>query len=267
MSETDRSPVGEIYERLRALHAGWGVELGRPTGTGWIAGDQFRDATSGPFRALLERIGTRSQTDDRRTIAGSFALHLGWTSAMAIAPFLRFRCVPDCSLGNIAIRFNQSAYVDGTAVYEARGTVVADDPAAHHPSMRTVPNERALLRALRDALVAQSAPVVATVFTWSAFAERAMWGVLTSLWASHFVALWPAHDHQEPLARMLDEFFAGDDVVTEMRPEVTPVESGGRVHLHLRRASCCRFYLVPAGGLCASCPLVSENERPTPSAT
>ena len=267
MSEADRSPVAKIYARLRALHAGWGVELGRPAGAGWISGDEFRDARSGPFRALLECIGARSQTDDRRTIAGSFALHFGWTSAMAIAPFLRFRCVPDCSLGNIAIRFNQSAYVDGTAVYEARGTVVADDPCAHHPSMRTAPDDRALLRALRDALVAQSAPVVAAVFDWSAFAERAIWGVLTSLWASHFIALWLAHDDQQPLARVLDEFFSGDDVVAEMRPGVTAVESGRRVHLHVRRASCCRFYLVPAGGLCASCPLVSENERPTLSGT
>jgi hypothetical protein len=261
MSEADRSPVADIYGTLRALRAGWGVDLGRPTGTGWIAGDDFRDATSGPFRAVLERIGARSQTDDRRTIAGSFALHFGWTSAMAIAPFLRFRCVPDCSLGNIAIRFNQSAYVDGTAVYEARGTVVADDPRAPHPSMRTVADDRALLRALRDALVAQSAPVVEAVFTWSAFAERASWGVLTSLWASHFVALWHDYDDQRPLARMLDVFFAGDDVIAEMRPAVTAVESGGRVHLHLRRASCCRFYLVPAGGLCATCPLVSETAR------
>jgi len=248
-----------MYEKLRALRAGWTVEVGRPTGAGWIAGDQFRDATTGPFRTLLERIGTRSQTDDRRTIAGSFALHLGWTSAMAIAPFLRFRCVPDCSLGNIALRFNQSAYVDGTAICEARGTVVADDPCARHPSMRTVPNDRALLHVLRATLVAQSAPVVAAVFAWSAFAERAIWGVLTSLWASHFVALWPIHDDQRPVAQMLDDFFAGDDVVAEMRPEVTRSESGAGVHLHLRRASCCRFYLVPAGSLCASCPLVTDD--------
>lgn len=266
MSEPDRSPVAGIYQKLRALHAGWGVELGRPTGAGWVTGDAFRDATSGPFRALLERIGTRSQTDDRRTIAGSFALHFGWTSAMAIAPFLRFHCVPDCSLGNIAIRFNASAYVDGTAVYDARGTVVPDDPSAQHPAMRTVPNDQALLRALRDVLVAQSAPVVEAVFAWSAFAERATWGVLTSLWASHFIALWRVHDDQRPLARMLDDFFAGDDVVAEMRPEMTLVESGGSVHLHLRRASCCRFYLVPAGGLCASCPLGSEGERRSPNA-
>ncbi len=179
---------------------------------------------------------------------------------MAIAPYLRFRCVPDVSLDNIAIRFNASAFVEGTAVYEARGTVAAGDPRAQQTSMSTVPDDHALLRALRVALVAQSAPVVATLYRWSAFAERAMWGVLTSLWASHFVALWPSGDDQRPLVQMLDAFFAGDDIVRAMRPDVTASESGGALHLQLRRASCCRFYLVRGGSLCASCPLVAEND-------
>ena len=106
---------------------------------------------------------------------------------MAIAPFLRFRCVPNVSLGNIALRFNRSAYVDGTAVFEDHGTVVAGDARARHPSMSTVADDHALLRALRAALVEQSAPVVKAVHGWSGFAERATWGVLTSLWASHFI--------------------------------------------------------------------------------
>lgn len=241
------------------------VEVGRPTGSGWIGGDAFRDATSGPFNALLERIGVRSQTDDRRTIAGSFALHWGWTSSMAIAPFLRVECVPNVSLDNIAIRFSGSAFVDGMAVYEEGGTVVAGDPRAQRSSMRTVADDGALRRALRAELAAQSAPVVGALHRWSAFAERAIWGVLTSLWASQFVALWPHGDDQRVLARTLDAFFAGDDVVWEMRPDVTPVESGGGVQLRLRRASCCRFYLVHGGNLCASCPLVLAHE-PRPGA-
>jgi hypothetical protein len=259
MSVGGPSPVVAMYDALRAFDPAWGAAVGRPTGAGWIAGDDFRDAAAGPFNALLARIGARSHTDDRRTIAGSFALHFGWTSAMAIAPFLRFRCVPNVALANIAIRFNHAAYVDGTAVYEPGGIVVAGDPRAEHPSITTVADDRALLRALRDALVAQSAPMVETVNSWSAFAERAMWGVLASLWASHFIAMWPARDDQRPLARMLDAFFSGDDIVAEMRPEVMDAESDGLVRLRQRRASCCRFYLVPGGGLCASCPLAAPG--------
>ncbi|HEY7895362.1 MAG TPA: (2Fe-2S)-binding protein [Gemmatimonadaceae bacterium] len=258
MSDSRASPVADIYDALRAQGGGWGAEVGRPQGPGWIAGDDFRDATAGRFNVLLERIGARSQTDDRRTIAGSFALHFGWTSAMAIAPFLRFRCVPNVSLGNIALRFNRSAYVDGTAVFEDHGTVVAGDARARHPSMSTVADDHALLRALRAALVEQSAPVVKAVHGWSGFAERATWGVLTSLWASHFISLWQPYDDQRELSRVLREFFAGSDLAAEMRPDVTVVASGGTVHLHHRRSSCCRFYLVPGGGLCASCPLAAD---------
>jgi len=32
-------------------------------------------------------------------------------------------------------------------------------------------------------------------------------------------------------------------------------------HLYQRHASCCRYYLLPQGQLCASCPLVSQEER------
>jgi hypothetical protein len=255
------SPVAEVYESLRALNASWSVELGRPEGAGWIAGDDFRNALSGPLNELLERIGARAKTDDRRTIAASFALRFGWSSAMAIAPYLRFGVVPDVALGNIALRFRESAFFECTAVYEPRGVVVASDPRADHPSMKMVRDETALLRALRDQLVEQAAPVVATMYEWSGFAERATWGMLTSSWASHFTGLWEARDDQRPLVEVLDRFFAGDDVVAGMRPGMNPVEYGGAIHLYQRRASCCRYYLLPEGDLCASCPLVSDEER------
>ncbi|MEO7997123.1 MAG: (2Fe-2S)-binding protein, partial [Gemmatimonadaceae bacterium] len=49
--------------------------------------------------------------------------------------------------------------------------------------------------------------------------------------------------------------------VAEMRPIMREVSYAGDTHLYQRRASCCRFYLLPSGNLCASCPLVSDEER------
>ncbi len=40
--------------------------------------------------------------------------------------------------------------------------------------------------------------------------------------------------------------------------EVTYLDA---THLYQRRASCCRIYLLPRMELCASCPLVSQEER------
>jgi len=46
-----------------------------------------------------------------------------------------------------------------------------------------------------------------------------------------------------------------------MQPRMHAVTMDGVTHLYLRRASCCRYYLLPQGDLCASCPLVSHDER------
>lgn len=257
------SPVAEVYAQLASLDASWSVDVGRPAGDGWIPGDAFRDATTGPFNELLARIGRRMNTTDRLTIAASFALRYGWSSSMAIAPYLRYGCVPDVALDNIALQFREAAFYERTAVYEPHGIVVAGDPRAMHPSMATVPDEHALLRALRAALVDQSTAIVQALHEWSGFAERATWGLLTSSWAAHFTGFWPDRNNQSSLAPILDAFFAGDDVVAQMQPRMNPVEFGRAVHLYQRRASCCRFYRLPGYGLCASCPLVSDDERLT----
>jgi hypothetical protein len=99
------------------------------------------------------------------------------------------------------------------------------------------------------------------LYRWSGFARRGTWGLLTSSWASHFTGLSEHRHDQRPVAQVLDELFAGDDVVAAMRPSMHALEYRGAVHLYQRRASCCRFYLLPEGELCASCPLVGEQER------
>jgi ferric iron reductase protein FhuF len=256
------TPVAEIYHALRPIAGSWRVEIGRPHGPGWIAGVDLAHASDGPFHDLLRRIGERSGApSDRRTIAALFSLRLGWASAMAIAPWLRFRCVPDVSLGNVSFRFRESTFLEQTAVHEPRGVVVTGDPRTAHPSMSGVADESALLAALRAALVAQSAPVVETLHAWSGFSYRGIWGQLTSSWASHVTGLSDRPHDQRGLLPLLDALFAGDDLVAAMRPRMHVVEEGGAFHLFQRRASCCRYYLVPEGTLCASCPLVSDEER------
>ena len=103
MTELQPSPVASMYNALRALNASWTVDIGQPSGSGWITGAELRDAATGPFNALLLRIGERQQSADKMTIAASFALRYGWASAMAIAPHLKYGCVPDISLENISL--------------------------------------------------------------------------------------------------------------------------------------------------------------------
>ncbi len=235
------------------------VQIGEPTGDRWIAGTELV-GVGAPFEDLLLRIGERAGTDDRKTIAASFVLRFGWASRTAILPWLRERCVPDVSLGNVSFRFRESVTVETTALHTPRGWVVAGDPRAGHPSLDTVPDETALVRTLRAQLVAQATPVVETLRRWSGFGRRGSWGMLTSSWAAHVTGE-SAFDDQHGALPRLEALFAGTDLAFDMRPEMRVVEHGGAVHLYQTRASCCRYYLLPTGSLCASCPLISEEEQ------
>jgi hypothetical protein len=260
-ARSSTSPVADIYLALQALDASWRVEIGQPDGLGWITGAALREARSGPFHELLLRIGERAHTTNRLTIAASFALRYGWASAMAIAPYLRYQCVPDISLENVSFKFRPSTFFEGTAIHEARGVVAASDVRAGHESLSTVSDEAALLRELRRALTAQAAPVVEALYHWSGFARIGTWGMLTSSWAAHFTGLCEHRTDQRAMLPMIESFFAGNDLVTKMQPRMHAVACGETVHLYQRRASCCRWYLLPQGELCASCPLVSDEER------
>jgi hypothetical protein len=255
------SPVEAAFDALRSLNAGWSVEIGKPAGTGWIQGVELRDAAHGPFNELLLRIGERAATGDRRTIAASFALRFGWASAMAIAPYLRYDCVPDIELDNVAFKFKESTFFERTAIYEPRGAVAEDDPRLPHDSLTVVGDREALLMTLRRSLADQAAPVVDALFRWSGFARRGTWGMLTSSWASQFTGLCVTPNDQRGMQPIIERFFDGDDDVATMQPRLHTVSYGGATHLYQRRASCCRYYLLPQGDLCASCPLVPHEQR------
>lgn len=241
--------IAGVFEALRRLNASWGVEIGRPeSGSGWVVGLDLANATSGPLNELLERIGARLKTEDRRTIAALYALRFGWASAMAIAPYVKFNCVPDVSLDNVSLKFKESTFFERTAIHEPRGVLIAGDRAT-------------LLRCLRQQLTAQAVPVVEALYTWSGFAPRGTWGMLTSSWAAHLISLSSAGPDQRSVLPELHQFFEGDDLAAIMQPRLHTVSYGGATHLYQRRASCCRFYLLPEGELCASCPLVSQDER------
>jgi hypothetical protein len=255
------SPVTEACDALRPLRASWQADVGQPAGAGWIAGSDLRIASDGPFNELLIRIGTGLGTRDPRTIAAAFALRLGWAAGMAIAPALRYACVPDVALANVSFKFKPSTYLECTAIHEPRGALIAGDPRAVHPDVHTVPDAAGLIHELRRQLVAQATPVVDALYEWSGFARRGTWGQLTSSWASHVTTLSESRLDHRPLLPWLAALFDGDDDVARTRPRLHEVHYRDAVHLFQRRASCCRYYLVPAGELCTSCPLVADAPR------
>jgi hypothetical protein len=261
--------VRAVFAALEGMDPKWRVQIGQPEATdGWIRGTAFTDAKAGPFHAILLRMGERAKTGDRKTIAASFALRFGWAGSVAIAPFLTHRCVPRAGLDNISIKFRETTLFERTALHEPDGwhdaadvVIGADVPSLSAADADALANSASLLRRLRDELHQQAEPVVRAMYDWSGFAAKGSWGMITSSWAAQFITVCERLGSQAFAAPIMEAFFAGADDVGRMQPRTHPVTMRGVTHLYQRRASCCRYYLLPQGDLCASCPLVSHDER------
>ena len=255
------SPIVAIYQSLWARHPKWYVEIGQPQGPGWIPGTALLVATEGPFQALLTRIGERLQTADRRTIAASFALRYGWSSGVAMALYLLYHCVPKITLDNVSFKFNEHGAFERAALHHPEGVMLPQDGMAPHASMQWLSSPEALFAWLRTSLVQQAQPVVDALYAWSHFSVRGVWGMIASAWGSQCIHIFGEIGEQTPGLSWARHFFAGNDVVSQMQPQFYPVTYQHVTHVYHRAASCCRYYLLRQGRYCASCPLISQEER------
>ena len=85
--------------------------------------------------------------------------------------------------------------------------------------------------------------------------------MITSSWGSQFVAIMQRVNAQEAGWTEAEHFFDGHDLVAQMRPAFYLVTYHQRTRIFHRRSACCRYYLMPKGSYCASCPLIPDKER------
>jgi hypothetical protein len=109
--------------------------------------------------------------------------------------------------------------------------------------------------------VQQAQPVVDALAARSQFSVRGIWGMITSAWGSLCFHIFGAIDEQTQGLAWARHFFAGTDVVAQMQPQFYPVTYRHATHVYHRGASCCRYYRLRQGHYCASCPLISHEER------
>jgi hypothetical protein len=218
-------------------------------------------ATEGPFQELLCRIGERLYTADRRTIAASFALRYGWSAGVAFAPYLLYACVPSITLGNVSFRFNEQGSFERAALHHPVGVMLSPAGVVPHPCVSGLSDPQALFAWLRRSLVEQAEPVVDALAAWSQFSVRGIWGMITSAWGSLCFHIFGEIGEQTQGLPWAHQFFAGTDVVAQMQPQFYPLTYRHVTHVHHRGASCCRYYRLRQGHYCASCPLISHEER------
>jgi hypothetical protein len=257
----ETSPITAIYRALQKVQPNWQVAIGEPRGSGWIRGTELRTATQGPLAALLTRAGASLQTSDRRTIAASFIMCYSWSCGIAIAPYLFGQCVPNIALDNVSFKFHDNSFFQMAAVHRPEGVMLYRDGCTPHQSVQWLSDPQALMNKLREELMRQAEPVVAALYDWSHFSLRGLWGLITSSWGGQFFNIFGALGGQEHGLAHVRQFFQGNDIVAKMQPDFYPVTFRQVTHIYHRRASCCRFYRIPQGQLCASCPIISHVER------
>jgi ferric iron reductase protein FhuF len=218
-------------------------------------------ASAGPLHALLGRIGDRLRTADRRTIAAAFALRYGWSAGMAIAPYMLRSCVPTIPLDNVSFKFHDNTLFERVALHRPAGAMLRQGGEVPHPLVHWLPSRPALLGWLRQSLMQQAQPIVETLYEWSRFSTKGLWGMITSSWGSQFIQICGEIDEQHNGLSYAAPFFTGNDAVSEMQPQFYPVTYNQVTHIYHRRSTCCRYYLLPQGHYCASCPLISQEER------
>ncbi|HTU57671.1 MAG TPA: (2Fe-2S)-binding protein [Polyangiales bacterium] len=241
----------EAYATLRRTNANWHVHEGEPTEPGWLRAHALTDPNTGPLADLLRRIGERLKSEDKKVVACSFLLRFAWSAAAAVGPFLVARCVPDMSLENSALKFSaDAALFERVALFELRG--------APEPSGR---GSRDAHARLRNTLLQQATPVVEALHAWSGMPLRSLWGQVLSSWSLQFVSI--LTELGDPL-RALDEtaaFFASPELAHRCPPQLYAVEHASLTRVYHCRGSCCLYYKTGAGSYCASCPLITQEQR------
>jgi hypothetical protein len=116
--------------------------------------------------------------------------------------------------------------------------------------------------ALGDVLIGLLAPLVAAVRARASVAERVLWGDAASAVASARMLVAAARPAAAARATALAEHLLTTPplAATAALRAPEPPDRGWT----FRRRSCCLYYRVPGGGVCADCVLLDRRPRPGP---
>ncbi|RKE18489.1 iron-sulfur protein [Streptomyces sp. TLI_171] len=250
----DSPPCHGSWLRLEQVFPGLRIHRAPPRrGAGWTtAADLAADpAALDAMIAFDERLGLDLYgAPTRPDVTAGFSLHrYAWPVALAFTlPWFLERRVPVLPPERVSIN-------RATGELTARPTAyfcLPDDPAAHLPDARPVPDRAALDAALRTALTDHLAPVLDAFRPRVRRGPRTLWALATD---DVVDGLWYVSTllDQEPRAvAELAALLPGD---ASAAPFVgTPAfreEDGARTRT---RVSCCLFYTVRPTEPCFSCP-------------
>jgi hypothetical protein len=181
-----------------------------------------------------------------------------WCAAVCYAPVLLGERSPVISDG-LYFRWHEAGYVDTVALEFGEFFCLPNGEAATHSEAKVVMGREDLVVASLQYLKSMIQPLMSVAKNHAHLHDKALW-----LYVADNLATLVLHLTQEP--NQQEKCEAGVDVALNQLPErgqtgVLEVRHGGQSRYHLKRSTCCFYYLSPEGKKCATCPKLPLNER------
>jgi hypothetical protein len=215
--------------------------------TGWtpaseiVMGDAFDD--------MIEAAVRRWDASPHVAAALAWKCYSYWTSLPALLGYATARRVPLLEPSKVLVHYTDRQPFLRAGLTDPDIAVLPTDPVARLglPGVLVVPDEAALLEALRSSLIdAHLAPIVDRLHARSRLGTRTLWGSMASGIAhgvSRAADVLPG-SALDATNTLLDALDLADLV------DLTPRASG---RLEVRRRTCCLAFTLPEARICSGC--------------
>jgi len=193
-----------------------------------------------------------------RVTAFELAWRVGRLAGPALASIALARRAPDLAFRNIAVR----ALADGQGwqlgLRTRRFLCLEDDGAAGHVDAVVVADAGDLRAGLRDAYaLGWGGDAIRVIASASPVAERAVWGMAASAWATAFGHVVALGGDPRATVSEADSAFDVDPRLRSLPLRFYTTDEDGTFALRHWRGVCCLNYQVPGGEYCeGTCPLL-----------
>ncbi|MDB5816452.1 MAG: hypothetical protein JWQ11_92 [Rhizobacter sp.] len=222
---------------------------------GWMDQAALAAPDAFPLNAVLARAAAPElgETQSRKAASAWFILRAGWACGASIAAYLALDRVLQVEAFALKLPVGRQP---GTVCLQSATIVAVNgvDAAGHRKAARA---------ALLHAVVNQVEAIVESQHGWSGLGRGAMWGLITSSWASHFVHMGQQLGDEQRGRREAEAVFALLAHTHRAAPRLFTVSSGELQGVCQVRRSCCRNHRRIGGVHCSSCPLLDDEVRMT----
>ena len=256
-SVTAPQPLGPVLATLRAMFGtstelpGVAPDLLVPDTTGWLPA---RALAGDHLDTLLASSSRRWNAQPHAAAALAWKSYTYWLALPAVLGWASARRVPLLTADNVLIHFNDPRPLVTIGLRaDIPVAVLPGDPiaAAGHPQVRVLPDEAALLAALRSSLLDNHlTPLLDAVHAKVRLGKRTLLGSLSSGVAYGVLrsADVLAGSSTETIAQ-LHQALGVDDLI-----ELVPGPTG---KLDVQRKTCCLAFTLPQPKVCRGCCIKS----------